>query len=172
MTQAKWQIREVSVAEMDAFRQIRLEALRCKPQAFASIYGDGLKLPDAEWEARMNIPIFVAFVQDQPVALMALKRLEPPKMMHRATLMMAYVNKSFRGSGLAGELLDAVIHHAQSKRIAQIELGVRADRKQAIRFYKNAGFAEIGNIPQGHEDAGGAFDESLMARRLNVGPYC
>lgn len=170
MAQARWQIRQVSMAEIDVFRQIRLEALRCEPDAFASIHADWLKFSDAEWHTRMNTPIFVACVEDEPVGLMALRQFAPSKMTHRATLTMVYVNKNFRGSGVARELLQAAIRYAESKRIAQIELGVRADREPAIRFYKSAGFTEIGNVPQGQVDATGTFDEILMARLLNPRP--
>lgn len=168
MAQARWQIRQVSTAEMDLFRQIRLEALQCEPDAFASVHADWLKFSNEEWNARMNIPIFVAFVEDKPIGLMALKQFTPSKMMHRATLTMVYVNKSFRGSGLAGQLLEAVIIYAKSKKIAQIELGVRGDRKPAIRFYTSAAFSEIGNVPNGYVDSNSAFDEVLMVRQLNA----
>lgn len=167
MAQTTWQIRRISTAEMNVFRQIRLEALRCEPEVFASVYTDWLKFSDAEWNARMNIPIFVAFVEDKPVGLMALKRLTPPKMMHRATLMMVYINRRFRGSGLAAMLLDAVVSFAENNGITQIELGVRADNASAIRFYLSSGFIRVGDVLHGYADARGIFDEMLMIRQLN-----
>jgi ribosomal protein S18 acetylase RimI-like enzyme len=169
MPDTKRRIRRISKAEMNVFRQIRLEALRCEPDAFASIYEDWLKFSDAEWRAEMNISIFVAFVDGKPAGLMGLRQLSPAKMMHRATLTMVYVGLSFRGSGLARELLDAVIGYAESKGIAQIELGVRADKERAVRFYQRAGFVAIGNVPDGYADTGDVFDETLMVLRIKSG---
>lgn len=169
MARTDWMIRRISTTELEAFRRIRLEALRCEPDAFASSYAQWCNFLTADWNARMSDPIFVAFIGHEPIALMALKPLEPAKMAHRATLAMVYVNKSFRGSGLARAMLEAVTGYAVSKRITQIELGVRADREQAIRFYKGVGFHEIGRVPHGHTDARGEFDEILMALRLSVG---
>jgi ribosomal protein S18 acetylase RimI-like enzyme len=163
-----WQIRKISDGEVDLFRQIRLEALKNEPNAFASRYEDWDRFPDAEWRKRMTIPIFVAFAEKQPVGLMALKQLQPPKMKHRAKLEMVYVLKRFRGAGLAGELLCEVVRYAEQHGMKQIELGVREDRAGSIRFYRRAGFVEIGTVPQGYLEDGVAFKEILMVKRLNA----
>lgn len=168
METASWQIRTISPREVDVFRQIRLEALKSEPGAFASVYEDWVRLSDAEWRERMNIPIFVAFSERRPVGLVALKQLQQPKMMHRATLTMVYVNKSFRGSGLASALLNTTKRYAEENGIRQIELGARADRAAAIRFYQRAGFNEIGTVPQGYLEDGLEFDEILMVKRLDA----
>ncbi|CUX70973.1 MULTISPECIES: GNAT family N-acetyltransferase [Agrobacterium] len=168
METSSWQIRTISPGEVDVFRQIRLEALQSEPGAFASVYEDWVGLSDAEWRERMNIPVFVAFAERRPVGLMALKQLHQPKMIHRATITMVYVNQRFRSSGLANALLDTTIRYAQQHGMRQIELGVRANRAGAIRFYKRAGFREIGTVPQGYVDDGLEFDEILMAKRLDA----
>jgi ribosomal protein S18 acetylase RimI-like enzyme len=166
MTEARCHVRRISTEELDIFRRIRLEALQCEPDAFASTYEDWLKFSDAEWRAQMIDPIFVAFDDGQPVGLMGLKRLVPRKMSHRATLIMVYLRKEFRGRGLARELLETVVAHATSENIVQIELGVRADRARAIRFYNNVGFTMIGCIPRGYLDTLTGFDEILMIQEL------
>jgi ribosomal protein S18 acetylase RimI-like enzyme len=165
----RWQIRKISDGEMDLFRQIRLEALKNEPDAFASIYEDWVRFSDAEWRKRMTIPIFVAFAETRPIGLMALKQLQQSRMRHRATLTMVYVNKCFRGAGLANALLDTAIRYAKEIGIRQIELGARADRTAAIRFYKRAGFEVIGTVPQGYIEDGLEFGEILMAKRLKAG---
>ncbi|MDQ1199185.1 GNAT family N-acetyltransferase [Agrobacterium sp. SORGH_AS 787] len=163
-----WQIRKISDGEVDLFRQIRLDALKNEPNAFASRYEDWDGFPDAEWRKRMTVPIFVAFAEKQPVGLMALKQLQPPKMKHRAKLEMVYVNEGFRGTGLGGALLCKVVQFAEQQGIKQIELGVREDRAGTIRFYRRAGFMQIGKVPQGYIEDGVEFNEILMVKRLNV----
>lgn len=147
MSHDRWLIRQVS-QHFDAFRQVRLEALQTEPHSFASTYDEWSTFSDAEWQKRMSIPIFVAFAAGQPVGLMGLKRSEPPKMRHRASLVMVYVRKSFRGSGLAAGLLQAVEAYASIEQISQIELVVREDNEAARRFYHSRGFDEVGSIPQ------------------------
>ncbi|WP_107677859.1 GNAT family N-acetyltransferase [Agrobacterium sp. LAD9] len=168
MERARWQIRKISDGEADVFRRIRLEALKMEPNAFASVYEDWASFPDTEWRKRMTIPIFVAFVESQPIGLMALKQLEPARMRHRAKLEMVYVNKGYRGAGLSDLLLCEVVRYAEQHGIRQIELGVREDRAGAIRFYRSAGFTDIGTVPQGYREKDVHFKEILMVKQLNA----
>ena len=163
-----WEIRKLSDEDVDVFRHIRLEALKKEPNAFASVYEDWERLPDAEWRKRMTIPTFVAFVESRPIGLMALKQLQQSKMRHRAALTMVYVNEYFRGAGLANALLSTVMEHARENGIRQIELGARADQETAIQFYKRAGFEVIGSVPQGYIENGLEIEEILMAKRLKA----
>jgi ribosomal protein S18 acetylase RimI-like enzyme len=114
----------------------------------------------------MDIAIFVAFAQDVPAGLMGLKRSQPAKMRHRATLVMVYVREFLRGSGLASALLQAVEAYARTENISQIELVVREDNEAARRFYRKRGFAEVGFIPDGFRDHDNRFHEVLMTRSL------
>ena len=159
-------IRRISPDEVDVFRRIRLEALRTKPFSFASRYEDWVDLPVEEWRQRLRDPIFIAFSSDEPVGIMGLLRQRPSKMAHRATLVMVYLRESFRGTGLAKDLLDTVIDVARGEGILQLELAVSAENPGAIRFYLREGFSEVGRIPSGLLDGGREIDDILMVRRL------
>ena len=166
MPKDSWMIRKVSLQDLDAFRQIRLEALQRAPHSFASTYDEWSAFEDVEWRKRMDIAIFVAFAQGVPVGLMGLKRSQPAKMRHRATLVMVYVRQSLRGSGLASALLQAVEAYARTEDISQIELVLREDNEPARRFYRKRGFAEVGFIPDGFREYDNRFHEILMTRSL------
>ncbi|ARM88936.1 GCN5-related N-acetyltransferase protein [Rhizobium sp. CIAT894] len=159
-------IRLIRADQVEAFRQIRLEALRAEPSSFASRYEDWEVLPDEEWVNRLNEPVFIAFQDGVPVGIMGLFRQRPSKMTHRATIVMVYVSVHLRGSGLAGKLLEAVSDHARDIGIRQLELFVSAENPAAIRFYQRQGFAEIGRIPGGVLEEGREIDDVMMARRL------
>jgi RimJ/RimL family protein N-acetyltransferase len=163
-------IRCISPEDIDAFRRIRLEALASEPASFASLFKDWERLSDDDWQQRLQDHVFIAFSDDEPVGIMGLSRLRPKKMAHRATLVMVYVRKRFRGTGLSRKLLDAVIDFAKTKGILQIELGVSADNLDALHFYRRNGFTDIGLNPRGFLDKGRAIDEVRMVRLFNEYP--
>ena len=88
------------------------------------------------------------------------------KMVHRATIVMVYLRETMRGTGVATTLLAALTDHARKSGIRQLELAVSVENEGAIRFYRRAGFAEVGRIPGGYLHEGREIDEILMARRI------
>lgn len=134
-------IRLLGIDEAEAFRSIRLEALRTEPAFFASSAEDWEKLPDEEWRRRtVGNPVFVAFQDDVPVGIMGLMRQSASKMAHRATLVMVYLRRELRGTGLAKRLLDAVADYARNEGIKQLELAVSADNRRRSDFTIARGF--------------------------------
>ncbi|TWA19481.1 acetyltransferase (GNAT) family protein [Sinorhizobium medicae] len=87
-------------------------------------------------------------------------------MAHRATLVMVYVRRELRGTGVAKRLLNTVADHAREIGIRQMELAVSADNPAAIRFYNREGFAEVGRIPGGLLHEGREIDDVIMVRRI------
>lgn len=80
-------IRILGADDVEAFKRIRLEALRLEPSAFASSFDEWAKLPDDEWRRRLLAdPVFLAFDGNEPVAIMGLLRQRAGKMAHRATM--------------------------------------------------------------------------------------
>ncbi|EJN05980.1 GNAT family N-acetyltransferase [Phyllobacterium sp. YR531] len=159
-------IRRISLDEIEIFRRIRLEALHCEPASFASRFEDWVVLSDRDWRQRLHDPVFVAFDEDRPVGVMGLLRQHPAKMAHRATLVMVYVRASFRGTTLAGNLLDAVVDFARGEGIWQLELAVNVENLAASHFYHRHGFIEVGRIPSGLLDHDREIDDVIMVRRL------
>jgi ribosomal protein S18 acetylase RimI-like enzyme len=160
-------IRLLGPEDFHAFRLIRLEALRTEPASFASRASDWEMLPDEEWRRRIAAnPVFVAFQEERPVGIIGLLRERVSKMAHRATIVMVYVKKHHRGTGLSTRLLDEVVTHARDNGIRQLELAVSEENPAALRFYCREGFREIGRIPGGFLHDGREVDELLMVRRI------
>lgn len=159
-------IRHIQAGEVEAFQRIRLEALRTQPSSFASRYEDWSALSLEEWRNRLSEPVLIAFQDNEPVGIMGLLRQRSSKMAHRAMIIMVYIRKSLRGTGLAGRLLDVVSDHARHIGIRQLELFVSAENPAAIRFYQREGFSEVGRIPAGVLEEGREIDDVIMARRL------
>ena len=159
-------IRRIQADQVDAFRRIRLEALRSEPTFYASSYEDWVSLSVDEWQQRLHDPVFVAFRDDEPVGMTGLLRKRASKMAHRATIIMVYVRKNLRGTGLARNLLGTVADYARDIGILQLELAVSAENQAAIRFYLREGFSEVGRIPAGFLHDGREIDDVMMVRRL------
>jgi len=166
MAESLTTIRRVQADEVEAFRRIRLEALRTEPSSFASSYEDWEGLSDEEWRQRLADPVFIAFRNSEPVGISGVLRQRPSRMVHRATIVMVYVRQNLRGTGLAATLLGAVTDHARDIGIRQLELTVSAENPAAIRFYHRQGFSEFGRIPGGTLRDGREVDDVLMVRRL------
>lgn len=163
-------IRRLETSDLEAFRRVRLEALRCEPASFTSTYSDWVALPDHEWRQRLDDPVFAIFQDSEPVGLMGLVRERLPRAAHRASITMVYIRKDFRGRGLAKSLLDKVAKFAWDIGVTQLELTVSAENPVAMSFYRREGFVEIGRIPAGfiHEER--EIDDVLMVRRLAIEP--
>ena len=102
-------IKKLSNADVDVFKAIRLEALRNEPENYASHARDWEDLTPQNWLLRMSdCTVFVALKEGVPIGIMALMPNRPSKMAHRATLIMVYVRKSERGTGLAARLLGKI----------------------------------------------------------------
>lgn len=167
MQTAGLEIRHLGAADLATFRQIRLEALRLDEASFASSLADWLRLDDAAWLERLTQnAVFVAFRGGEPVGIMGLARQRSSKMAHRATIIMVYVRKSERGSGLAAELLRTIEAYARAEGIRQLELTVSGENSVAQKFYQRAGYRDMGRIPAGVIYDGREIDDILMFRRL------
>ena len=160
-------IRLAGADDVDAFRRIRLEALRAEPAAFSSTAAKWEALSDEEWRRRLTNPVFIAFRDGEHVGIMGLMREQSSQTAHCATIMMVYLRAGLRGSGLASALLEALTQHARELGIRLLELGVNAENPAAVRFYKRQGFAEIDRIPGGFVHDGKESDKIMMARRID-----
>ncbi|KQV27812.1 acetyltransferase [Rhizobium sp. Root1203] len=160
-------IRMLGADDVEAFRRIRLEALRAEPSAYASSLEDWEGLSKDEWTRRLlDARVFVAFQQDDPVAIMGMITQAASKMSHRATVVMVYVRETMRGTGLAMRVLDRLVTHACDCGIRQLELAVSIENAAAKQFYARAGFVEAGLIPSALLHRGREIDEFIMVRRI------
>lgn len=160
-------IKLLAPSDFQIFKDIRLEALQLDPDNFASTYNDWAALTDEEWQGRISVnPTFVAFKNNTPVGIMGLMKHGFAKTAHRVILIMVYVAKAARGTGVANGLMNAVIGQARDLGFRQIELACNADNMQAVRFYQRHGFMEFGQIEHGTFDSGTYRPEILMVKKL------
>jgi ribosomal protein S18 acetylase RimI-like enzyme len=159
------EIRLLAPADAAMFRDVRLEALRQNPEAFASTFEREKNKPLSWFQERISqADIFGAFIEDELLGMVGFRAQDGSKT-HKAVLWGMYVRAIARNFGLGRRLVDAVVKHA-SERVEQLQLAVVGENQAAYRFYKNLGFVEYGRETKALKQDGRYYDEILMVKFL------
>ena len=144
-------IRFLDVQDYTAFRALRLAGLEGDPQSFATDDDDWRDAPRATIEAMLeaggptgDLPIVGAF-SSQLVGMAGLRRETRPSVRHKASLWGLYVDPRHRRTGVASNLVRALLAHARSlPDLEPIRLVVDADNVAAISLFEGLGFDAYG----------------------------
>lgn len=138
-------ITRIGPADWESFRAVRLASLSESPAAFGSRYADWVAAPAERWQSRLTqVPLtllaqeatkVVGVVSGQPVGERWVE------------LISMWVAPAARGTGVAGQLIGAVVDRAAGQDRTTY-LMVRSDNAHARRSYERAGFVDTG-IPEG-----------------------
>lgn len=148
------------------YRDIRLEALREEPSAFAGSYEEESPLPRESWEAGMANALF-ATSDGMTVGVMTYRFLEEKKLLHIATICGVYVRAGHRGRGIGKRLLDRTLQEIRKNRkIVKINLHVNPLQEAAVKLYEQAGFTTVGRLRKDLFVDGEFYDELVMEKFL------
>lgn len=163
-------VRMLGKDDAAAFRQVRLEALRLHPEAFTSSYEDEALLSLAQFTERLATPgqtRFGAFAGNEMVGLVGLNLRSGLKERHKASLFSMYVAAEHRRSGLAQQLVSAVIERAREAGALVLDLFVTVGNAPAQRLYRQMGFVPYGIQRRAIRVGDAFYDEELMALDLD-----
>ena len=164
-------IRPARETDAPAFRELRLEALRLHPEAFASDYaGDEVK-PLSHWETRLRTlgehdMIHFAVYKARLVGMCGIYRRDLPKIRHSATIWGVYVVSDRRGLHIAEGLINACADWGRKHGVTIVKLAVVTTNAPAISCYTRCGFSVYGLEPQVIYTDGVMYDELLMVKYL------
>lgn len=134
----KWQL----------YRDLRLQALKEAPYAFASTYEENAKHPGEFWMKRLedaaagNTQWLVFAKLDGKIIGMAGAFAE--KEIDNAHVIAVYVAPAARGRGVSKMLMnDLLIRIKSNKLVKKITVDVNPEQQAAYNLYKNSGFREI-----------------------------
>ena len=162
----RFTIRRLGPADLEAFRSIRLEALRNDPEAFGSTFEKESSEPEQHFVDRLTrSAVFGGFVGDRLVGVAGFYSFGDTKSAHKGVLGGMYVTPEARGSTLATALVQTLLERA-SKEVEQVQLTVVASNPRARRFYERMGFVEYGLEEKSLKYKGEYFDEVLMVKFL------
>jgi ribosomal protein S18 acetylase RimI-like enzyme len=163
-------VRTLGQDNVTGFRRVRLEALRLHPEAFTASYEDEAQLSQAQFADRLATPgmtRFGAFAGDDMVGLVGLHLRSGLKERHKASLFSMYVAAEHRRSGLAQQLVTAVIEGAREAGALVLQLFVTVGNAPAQRLYRQLGFVPFGIERRAIRIGDTFYDEELMALDLD-----
>ena len=163
-------IRRLGMSEAAAYREIRLEALRCSPEAFGSTFDAESARPLERFAERLsNGTVFGAFRYTEIVGMAGFLGREGAKDAHKGMLWGMYVRADLRNAGVGRRLAMTVIDFARD-RVELLQLAVVRDNEPARRLYAGLGFVEYGIERKSLKQNGRYYDEILMAKELSLDP--
>jgi len=166
-----FEIRALTAADAEEYRRVRLESLRLHPEAFGASFEETAALDRAQIVERLSTPGLTRFgafdEHGSLVGHVGLQIRSGAKERHKAALFSMYVDAAYRGTGLAQQLVEAVVAGARGAGAVVLHLSVAVGNAPAQRLYRRNGFTVYG-IERRSLKVGGRFhDEELMALDLD-----
>ena len=158
-------VRETVMADWQAWRDIRLQALRDAPDAFGSTYAEQNRRGENHWRQRVaGGGLFLAWIPEvgaaEPAGMAGGYQAAPATV----ELISMFVRPRARGRRVGEALIDAVTGWARERDATSVHLWVTETNKHARRLYERCGFsvtAERQPLPSNP-----AIGEVGMTRRL------
>lgn len=161
-------IRRLTVDDVEALREIRLEALKAHPENFGAEHDDEAAWPIEAWRKRLANARgagFGAFDGETLAGIISFGREAAQKHAHQGSIGSFYVRPAYRGKGVGDALMAAALAEA-ARTVEQVTLTVTATNAGAIRLYERHGFAVVGTLPRSIRVNGVDHDELSMWRRV------
>jgi GNAT superfamily N-acetyltransferase len=153
-------------ADAALYRDIRLESLKRHPEAFLAEHATEAAQPFAHFVQRLtDSAVFGALDGDTIVGLAGYHVERAPRRAHKGMLWGVYVRREARGSGLARQLVEAVLEHAAGH-VEALNLVAERGNMPARRLYTALGFVEYGLEKDAVRIGDRYFDDVLMTKAL------
>ena len=115
----------------------------------------GINRPDLvnipETYQKNNSNFWIAIENDKVIGTIALENHSD----NRGYLKRFYVDKAYRGKGIAQQLLAALVQYAKDNNYKKILLATFEDLVAANKFYNKTGFIRIESLPKDMDDGDG-----------------
>ncbi|MBH0162737.1 GNAT family N-acetyltransferase [Fictibacillus sp. 26RED30] len=162
------EVRLLKPDDAKAYWELRLEALKSNPEAFASSYEEAIqrKEPIKEVASRLQEEgsyTFGMFNEGNLIGNVTLVQEKVLKMQHRGNIYAMYVSAENRKAGVGRSLMNAVIGHAKTIPVLEkLNLTVEAKNEKAKNLYTSLGFKSYGYEEKALKVDGQFHDEEHM----------
>jgi ribosomal protein S18 acetylase RimI-like enzyme len=141
-------IRPLGAADAEAWRALRLQALKEEPRAFTASYEEAAATAPADFARRMPSDggpavLFGLFVEGALEGSAGFSVQQGRKLGHKGLLWGVYIRPDWRRRGFGRALVGRVISHARAH-VALLQAAVVADNISARRLYRSLGFEPYG----------------------------
>ncbi len=163
-------IRKLTIEEGESLWNLRLQALKDNPEAFATTYEETLTRGKERFIQRIHPQedaFYLGAFNPDLVGMVYFRRDEGRKSHHKGHVLGMYVQPGSRGKGIGKALLQEVI--TLSHRLPDLEqllLMVVTTNKAARALYRSTGFEVYGTLRQAFKLDEQYWDEELMVLRL------
>jgi GNAT superfamily N-acetyltransferase len=135
-------VRETVMADWQAWRDVRLLALRTAPDAFSSTYAEQVRLGEDYWRQRVTGGgLFLAWIPEastfEPAGMAGGYQAAPGTV----ELISMFVRPQARGRGVGEALIDVVTGWARERDATSVHLWVTETNKHARLLYERCGFS-------------------------------
>jgi GNAT superfamily N-acetyltransferase len=162
------QARQLTLADVDAARALRLRGLQEHPRDFGAAYEDEAALSREEWARNFQAVEWYGVERDGALVACAILRIPAMmKLKHNGWIHGMYVAPEARGTAAGGLLIAAIEARARAAGLGVLKLLATSQNARAVRFYEKCGFAAYGLEPDSHRVDGVSYDSLEMMKRLN-----
>lgn len=163
-----YSIRHARGEDIEAYRELRLEALKNHPETFGQDYDDVASLENKYWENTLKIEtkekaLFFAENNSRLIGMTGVYRNLSKKSHHGATVWGVYVKPEWRGKHISETLVRECLGWAKEQQITIVKLAAVTINIPAVRCYERCGFKVYGTEPKVIYYDGVYYDEYLMA---------
>ncbi len=158
-----------TVEDWKKYRQIKLEALREEPEAFATGPSELENQSDEYWKLdllRTNTGkglIYVAEYDGEYIGMCSAFWGDKQKQRHQAMILWVYLRKDFRGRGISRKLMENLLQELKSRpNIIKAYLTVMEKQIPAINLYKSFGFKHVGTLSKSLKVGNEYLDEYTL----------
>lgn len=144
------EIRLLKPSDAKSYWDLRLEALKLNPEAFATNYEEAVRIENPVESVASNLSnkgnfTFGAFNKGELMGVVTLLQETPLNLRHKANILAMYVNPKIRGLGVGKELLTEAINKAKTiETIEKLNLTVVTTNEKAKKLYTKLGFKVFG----------------------------
>lgn len=164
-------ITTISSDRWTEYRDLRLDALKTEPLAFASSYEENVSKPDSHWQEHFNSSkSYYLFAQDQNqlIGMVLFYWDERPRRRHIANIAGTYVKPAYRGQGLGKLLMKKIIDAIkQNPQFTKIKISVNTVQSAASALYAKCGFRIVGKYYNELYINGKYYEELLMEMQIS-----
>ena len=166
-------IRQLTGADVEIYRALRLYCLREAPHAFTNSYEEFSQrtLDSITQQLRGQENFMLGAFEDEQlmglVGMVGFYRETALKLRHKGNIVSMYVRPEYRSRGIARALLvEAIARARRLSDLKQLLLGVVVTQTTAKRLYESLGFTAYGREPHAVKIGDEYFDEEFMVLEL------